>query len=77
MAAAAAAGATAGNKKGEPCCEDDGQGKPHITWVDAAEDRNVPDWELVDEVDASEEWNALDVLDRVACTRDVEGWTLL
>lgn len=73
MAAAAAAGATAGNKKAEPCCERVGQGTPQITWVDAAEDRDVPAWELIDEVDTIEEWNALDILDRAAGTYDVEG----
>lgn len=75
-----AAAACAGNNKEEPRCEhDNGQGITRIAWgmVNTADDPDVPDWELIDDVDANEEWNALDVLDRVAVTRDVEGWSFL
>lgn len=79
-ATATATAAAAGKNKKVPGYEhDDGKGTTHITWgiVDAAEDHDVPDWDLIDEVDATEEWNAIDILDRVAFARDVEGWSLL
>ena len=80
FATASAAGAAAGNTQEEPGCKQgDGKGKARITWevVDTAEDHDVPNWELIDEVDAIEEWNTIDILDRTTFTRDVEGWSLL
>lgn len=79
-ATATAAGAAAGNNK-ENHGREHGvdEGKAHITWgiVDAAEDDTVPEWEVVDEVDANEEWNALDILDRAVFARNAEGWLML
>ncbi|MCJ1271482.1 hypothetical protein MMC22_011383 [Lobaria immixta] len=79
-ATATATAAAAGKNKKVPGYEhDDGKGKTHVTWgiVGAAEDHDVPDWDLIEEADATEEWNAIDILDRAAFTRDVEGWFLL
>lgn len=79
IATANAAAAAAGNKE-EPGCEHaDGKSKDHITWgvVDTTTDHEVPNWELIDEVDATEEWNAIDIVDRTTFTREVEGWSLL
>ena len=80
IATASAAGAAAGKTQEELGCEHaDGEGKAHITWgvVDTAEDHDIPNWELIDEVDVTEEWNTIDIIDRISFTRDVEGWSLL
>lgn len=74
--AAAAAGV---NEKEHDCEYGDSEGKTLVTsgMLNTIKDVVVPDWDFIDEVYATEEWNVIDMPDKVALTPGVEGWFVL
>lgn len=74
--AAAAAGV---NEKEHDCEYGDSEGKTLVTsgMLNTIKDVVVPDWDFIDEVYATEEWNVIDMPDKVALTPGIEGWFVL
>ena len=57
----------------------DSKGKTLVTSgiLNTIKDVVVPDWDFIDEVYATEEWNVIDMPDKVTLTPGVEGWFML